>query len=80
MRDFITFEQHTAGSLRAVRGTTEVPEAWFQAPAFYFTNPHTVIATGDVLLPPVTERLDFELEVAAVIGGVPGSDGTNLSA
>ena len=30
--------------------------------------------------PPVTERLDFELEVAVVIGGVPGSDGANLTA
>jgi 2-keto-4-pentenoate hydratase/2-oxohepta-3-ene-1,7-dioic acid hydratase in catechol pathway len=29
--------------------------------------------------PPVTKRLDFELEVGAVIGGVAGSDGRDLS-
>ena len=69
IRDFITFEQHTAGSLRAVSGTDEIPEAWYEAPAFYFTNPHAAIGTGaPVTLPPGSVTFDFELEVAAVIG------------
>ena len=51
---------------------------WYQAPTFYFTNPHTVLGPGEAVAPPVTERLDFELEVAAVVGGVAGSDGANL--
>lgn len=76
LRDFITFEQHTAGSLRAVTGKDEVPEAWFEAPAFYFTNPHAAIGSGqDVPMPPGSEVFDFELEVAVVIG----RDGYNLS-
>lgn len=76
VRDFITFEQHTAGSLRSVSGTSDVPEVWFDQPAFYFTNPHGLIGTGHgVPLAPGSERFDFELEVAAIIG----RDGYNLS-
>ncbi|WP_431955635.1 fumarylacetoacetate hydrolase family protein [Nocardia lijiangensis] len=76
IRDFITFEQHTAGSLRAVTGTGEVPDAWYEAPAFYFTNPHAAIGSGTpVPVPPGCEVLDFELEVAVVIGRA----GFNLS-
>lgn len=76
IRDFITFEQHTAGSLRAVTGTDQVPPAWYEAPAFYFTNPHAAIGSGaDVPVPPGCATLDFELEVAAVIG----RSGYNLS-
>lgn len=76
IRDFITFEQHTAGSLRAITGNGEVPDAWYEAPAFYFTNPHATIGSGTpVPMPPGCEVLDFELEVAAVIG----TAGFNLS-
>ncbi|GHE81561.1 hydroxylase [Amycolatopsis deserti] len=76
IRDFITFEQHTAGSLRAITGSSEVPDAWYEAPAFYFTNPHAAIGSGTpVPMPPGCEVLDFELEVAVVIGKA----GFNLS-
>ena len=76
IRDFITFEQHTAGSLRSVTGSGEVPDAWYEAPAFYFTNPHAAIGSGmPVPMPPGCEVLDFELEVAVVIGKA----GFNLS-
>ncbi|AIJ23036.1 fumarylacetoacetate hydrolase family protein [Amycolatopsis methanolica] len=76
IRDFITFEQHTAGSLRAITGSSEVPDAWYEAPAFYFTNPHAAIGSGTpVPIPPGCEVLDFELEVAVVIG----TAGFNLS-
>lgn len=69
IRDFITFEQHTAGSLRSVTGNAVVPDAWYEAPAFYFTNPHAAIGSGaPVPVPPGCDVLDFELEVAAVIG------------
>jgi len=57
-----------------------VPE-WYEAPTFYFTNPHTVTGTGEVIgIPAGCEDLDFETEVAAVVGRVPGSDGRNLTA
>lgn len=76
IRDFITFEQHTAGSLRAITGNSKVPDAWYEAPAFYFTNPHAAIGSGTpVPMPPGCEVLDFELEVAVVIG----TAGFNLS-
>jgi 2-keto-4-pentenoate hydratase/2-oxohepta-3-ene-1,7-dioic acid hydratase in catechol pathway len=76
IRDFITFEQHTAGALRSVTGNGEVPAAWYEAPAFYFTNPHAAIGSGAAVpMPPGCEVLDFELEVAAVIGRA----GYNLS-
>ncbi|KUL43824.1 hydroxylase [Streptomyces sp. NRRL F-4489] len=69
VRDFVTFEEHVAGVRRSVDGTAGVPDQWYQAPAFYFTNPYAVIGPyDDVPVPPGSAVLDFELEVAAVIG------------
>jgi 2-keto-4-pentenoate hydratase/2-oxohepta-3-ene-1,7-dioic acid hydratase in catechol pathway len=79
IRDFVTFEEHVEGVSAGVEGKSEVVPEWYQAPTFYFTNPHTVLGPGEPVRPPVTDRLDFELEVAVVIGGVGGSDGTNLT-
>ena len=67
IRDFITFEQHVVAM--AQRFGDEVPDQWYQAPAFYFTNPHALIGAHDpVAIPPGCAMFDFELEVAAVIG------------
>ena len=79
IRDFVAFEEHVEGVSAGVEGKSEVVPEWYQAPTFYFTNPHTVLGPGEPLRPPVTERLDFELELAVVIGGVAGSDGANLT-
>ena len=69
VRDYMTFERHVAGVARGYGDT--VPEEWYAAPAFYFTNPYAVIgAHDDVPVPPGCGRFDFELEVAAVIGKV----------
>jgi 2-keto-4-pentenoate hydratase/2-oxohepta-3-ene-1,7-dioic acid hydratase in catechol pathway len=78
IRDFVAFEEHVEGVSAGVEGKSHVAPEWYQAPTFYFTNPHTVLGPGEAVSPPVTERLDFELEVAVVIGGVDGSDGRNL--
>ncbi|WP_439657694.1 fumarylacetoacetate hydrolase family protein [Lentzea sp. HUAS TT2] len=68
VRDFVAFEEHVEG----IAGV--VDEAWYAAPTFYFTNPYALIgAHDDVAVPPGSHRLDFELEVAAVIG-TQGSD------
>jgi 2-keto-4-pentenoate hydratase/2-oxohepta-3-ene-1,7-dioic acid hydratase in catechol pathway len=69
IRDFVAFEEHVEGVVRSVgEGATVVAE-WYQAPTFYFTNPYAVIgAHDDVAIPPGCTLLDFELEVAAVIG------------
>jgi 2-keto-4-pentenoate hydratase/2-oxohepta-3-ene-1,7-dioic acid hydratase in catechol pathway len=51
-----------------------VPEAWYDAPTFYFTNPHALYGPGQSVPRPRSCRaLDFELEVAAVLG-TGGSD------
>ncbi|MFI2781718.1 fumarylacetoacetate hydrolase family protein [Streptomyces sp. ALB3] len=69
VRDFVTFEEHVEGVRRAVDGVAGVPEQWYAAPTFYFTNPHAVYGPHDgVPVPPGSAALDFELEVAAVIG------------
>jgi 2-keto-4-pentenoate hydratase/2-oxohepta-3-ene-1,7-dioic acid hydratase in catechol pathway len=69
VRDFVTFEEHVEGVRRSIDGGAGVPEAWYDAPTFYFTNPYAVIGPyDDVPVPPGSRVLDFELEVAAVIG------------
>lgn len=80
VRDFVAFEEHVEGVSAGVEGKSHVADEWYEAPTFYFTNPHTVLGPTDPVVPPVTQRLDFELELAAVIGGVPGSTGSNLTA
>lgn len=81
IRDFVAFEEHVEGVVRSINGTGEIVPEWYEAPTFYFTNPHTVNATGQtVAIPAGSSQLDFELEVAVVIGSVPGSDGRNLDA
>lgn len=69
LRDFVAFEEHVEGVRRSVGGATGVPEQWYAAPTFYFTNPHAVLGPhDDVPMPPGSRVLDYELEVAAVIG------------
>ncbi|MCW2614799.1 MAG: Fumarylacetoacetase [Frankiales bacterium] len=69
VRDFMAFEEHVEGALRTVAADAAVPQEWYDAPRFYFTNPAALVgAHDDVAVPPGCERLDFELEVAAVVG------------
>ncbi|WP_336215277.1 fumarylacetoacetate hydrolase family protein [Nonomuraea sp. LPB2021202275-12-8] len=69
VRDFVTFEEHVEGVRRSVEGRGGVPDAWYDAPTFYFGNPHAMVgAYDDVSIPPGCRAFDFELEVAAVIG------------
>jgi fumarylacetoacetate (FAA) hydrolase len=67
VRDFYAFEQHVK-TARAARGL-EVPEEWYRIPVFYFSNPNAIYGPeAEVPYPEGTEQLDYELEVAAVIG------------
>jgi 2-keto-4-pentenoate hydratase/2-oxohepta-3-ene-1,7-dioic acid hydratase in catechol pathway len=76
VRDFVTFEEHVEGVRRSVSGEAGVPGQWYEAPTFYFTNPHAVLGPEDDMpMPPGSSVLDFELEVAAVIG----RDGSDLT-
>lgn len=68
MRDFLTFEAHVAGVGKGMQGADGVPPEWYAAPSFLFMAPHAVHGPfEDVAMPPDTERLDFELELAAVV-------------
>jgi len=65
----------SAGGASGAGASAVVPE-WYQAPTFYFTNPYALIgAHDDVPVPPGSELLDFELEVAVVVG----RDGSSLT-
>ncbi|SNY65571.1 fumarylacetoacetate hydrolase family protein [Paractinoplanes atraurantiacus] len=76
VRDFVTFESHVEGVRRSVDGSSGVPDAWYDAPTFYFTNPHTIVGpSAEVRRPWGCSALDFELEVACVLG----SGGTSLT-
>jgi 2-keto-4-pentenoate hydratase/2-oxohepta-3-ene-1,7-dioic acid hydratase in catechol pathway len=67
VRDFYAFEQH-ARIARAGRGQ-ELPGDWYELPVFYFSNPHAVLGPGvPVAAPPRSRELDYELEVALVLG------------
>ncbi|MDX6350990.1 MAG: hypothetical protein QOF84_5780 [Streptomyces sp.] len=69
VRDFVTFEEHVEGVRRSIDQAAGVPEAWYDAPTFYFTNPYAIIGPyDDVPVPPGAGVLDFELEVAVVVG------------
>ena len=67
LRDFYAFEQHVKAA-RANRGAEMIPD-WYDIPVFYFSN-HTAILGPDdpVRRPKASQALDFELEVACVIG------------
>ena len=72
LRDAYAFEQHvkTANQNRG----RDVPEEWYDFPVFYFTNPRNIFGPEDEISHPAyTAALDYELEVAVVIGK-PGMD------
>jgi 2-keto-4-pentenoate hydratase/2-oxohepta-3-ene-1,7-dioic acid hydratase in catechol pathway len=66
-RDFYAFEQHVKVG-RQRRGLEMEPD-WYELPVFYFSNPNAFVGTGEAVpVPPGCQQLDFELEVAAVVG------------
>jgi 2-keto-4-pentenoate hydratase/2-oxohepta-3-ene-1,7-dioic acid hydratase in catechol pathway len=77
IRDSVSFEAHIEGARRSQEGATDpVPDQWYQAPCFYFTNPHACVgAFDDVERFPGSEMFDLELEVGAIYG----AHGKNLS-
>lgn len=88
-RNFSVYEQHIknginaaiamragawAASLHRRLGMPGVPGAWYRAPAYYKGNHCSVVGPGaDVVWPPYTELLDYELELAFFIG-TPGAN------
>jgi fumarylacetoacetate (FAA) hydrolase len=67
VRDFYAFEQHVK-TARGLRGLEMVPE-WYEIPAFYFSNPAEIFGPEDeIQYPEGSQELDYELELAAMIG------------
>ena len=67
VRDFYAFEQHVK-SASALRGLGMIPE-WFEFPIFYITNNSEIFGHEQpVPYPTGSKELDFELEIACVIG------------
>jgi 2-keto-4-pentenoate hydratase/2-oxohepta-3-ene-1,7-dioic acid hydratase in catechol pathway len=80
LRDFYAFERHVAAA-RAGRGL-EMDPGWYERPVFYFSNPATLLGPGaDVPAHPRSHQLDFELELAWLIGtDVAGADEDDAAA
>jgi 2-keto-4-pentenoate hydratase/2-oxohepta-3-ene-1,7-dioic acid hydratase in catechol pathway len=73
LRDFLAFEGHMKAAL--TRLGREVPDEWYEVPAYYKGMPDTVIGPEQAIpWPEWTDRLDHELELAAVIGPRPVRD------
>lgn len=69
----------TLESFRAA-GLFEIPPVWFEQPLYYKGNPMTVIGPDANVVRPRSARLmDYELELAVVIGG-PAKDLTSENA
>jgi 2-keto-4-pentenoate hydratase/2-oxohepta-3-ene-1,7-dioic acid hydratase in catechol pathway len=67
VRDFYAFESHVKKGFEK-RGEPMPPE-WYEIPVYYTSGRQNIIGTGeDVLWPSFTEKFDYELEIALVIG------------
>jgi fumarylacetoacetate (FAA) hydrolase len=69
-RDFLTYKGHFERAARNfLNADFEVPDYWHEAPAFYFGNHAAMVGSGQPVRRPLgVEWLDFELELAAIIG------------
>ncbi|MDF2682721.1 MAG: fumarylacetoacetate hydrolase family protein [Brevibacillus sp.] len=75
VRDFMAFELHILNA--AKRLGQQMAQAWYEIPAFYFTNHQVIQGTGAKIARPAScEWLDYELEIACVIG----KEGKNIRA
>jgi fumarylacetoacetate (FAA) hydrolase len=73
VRDFYAFEEHVRNAAR-VTGRPGVPAEWYEQPVFYFSNPAAIYGPEDEIpYPEGSQELDYELEVAAVIGDATGA-------
>jgi 2-keto-4-pentenoate hydratase/2-oxohepta-3-ene-1,7-dioic acid hydratase in catechol pathway len=78
LRDFLAFEDHVKAG--AKRRKTTVPDVWYEMPIYYKGNHRSVIGPGaTVEWPSFTKKLDYECEVAAIVGK-PGRDLTTEQA
>jgi 2-keto-4-pentenoate hydratase/2-oxohepta-3-ene-1,7-dioic acid hydratase in catechol pathway len=68
MRDFMVFEEHILPRWRQI-GHQRGPDVWYEQPIGYFSNTATIRGPRDPIeIPGGSQRLDFELEVGAILG------------
>ena len=73
IRDFLCFEEHLKNSFAQAEKLTgqarEVPPVWYQQPIYYKANRFSVIGPDeDVVWPSYSALMDYELELACIIG------------
>lgn len=67
LRDFYAFEDHVRAGF-ARRGE-DIPPPWFDLPVYYLTNHRSILGPGETIpWPTFTEELDYEAEIAMVVG------------
>ena len=73
IRDFLCFEEHLRNAFDQadkLTGTrTEIPSVWYEQPIYYKANRFSVVGPeAEIRWPSYSELLDYELELACVIG------------
>ena len=71
VRDFMVYEGHANAG-----GTRQLSDAWYRLPIFYYSSPLRIFGPEEAVpYPSASEQLDYELELAAVIG----REGSNVA-
>src|SRR4029453_10916432 len=71
VRDFMVYEGHANAG-----GTRQLSDAWYRLPIFYFSSPLRIFGPEEAVpYPSASDQLDYELELAAVIG----REGSNVA-
>ncbi len=73
MRDCLTFELHLRNAIAQSEKRTGVkrpfPEVWFKQPIYYKTNRFSIVGhETDVVWPAYSSWMDYELELACIVG------------
>ncbi len=67
LRDFYAYEKHVRRGF-AKRGE-DIPQPWFELPAYYKGNHRSILGPETTIpWPRFTEELDYELELAMIVG------------
>ena len=63
VRDHVAFEDHAS-----VSHTVDLPAIWYERPLYYYSSTSCMFGPGETVRMPATLQLDYELEIAAIIG------------
>ncbi|MGE0067669.1 MAG: fumarylacetoacetate hydrolase family protein [Solirubrobacterales bacterium] len=69
LRDYLCFEEHFRNCLRTLGREDDFPPEWFNLPAHYKGNVDRIFGPEETVpYPTFTDKLDYELEICAVVG------------